>query len=228
MSKSFDLDKFGGFNLFHWDHEYLVKVLTTGKEPIVRSLYLKNALKNIKREDFIPQKYIEIAYEDKEIPLGYYNATLDKPTVIARMLELMRPRLGGKYLDIGTGSGYVAALLGYASGVEGQVFSMERIQILADVARQNIQKYPNIKNVQIFFGNGAKGIPTHAPYDGIHLSVSFEQIPSIIINQLKIGGRLVGPTLENDIRLIERKSAEEFDEKVFPGYFFVPSEQGVI
>jgi len=214
-----NLDKFGSYNTFKWTHEYLIQVLTTGKSPILKKQNLMTAFKTIKREDFVPVNMKESAYEDKDINVGY-GCLLNKPTVIAEMLSLMEPAWNGTYLDIGTGSGYIAALLGIAAGENGKVYSLERVQFLVDLATINLAKYPNIKNVNIFLKDGSVGLKEKAPYDGIHISVAFEKVPETISNQLKIGGKLICPTVDDDIRVVERIAENQFKEIVVKGYFF--------
>ncbi|MCA9384023.1 protein-L-isoaspartate O-methyltransferase [Candidatus Dojkabacteria bacterium] len=222
-----NLDDFGGASVYRWTHQHMVEVLTKGSNPIVKNIYAKNAIKSILREDFVPEQFKAEAYEDKDIDLGF-GEKMDKPTVIAQMLELMKPKLGGTYLDIGTGSGWMAALIAFASGATGIVYSIERIQFMAEAARTNLQKYPNISNVEVIFRDGAAGLPEKAPYDAIHASAAYDEIPAVLTNQLKIGGRLVAPTLEDDVRVVERVSENEFKETVHKGFYFKALEEGVV
>jgi|SRR3990167_443509 len=223
---SINLDRYGGSGIFTWSHEYLNRVLTTGKNPLIKTINLKNAFRTVKREDFIPEEFQEFAYQDKDLDIGY-GCVLNKPTVIADMLSLLNPKLGGKFLDIGTGTGYTAALLGVAAGVNGVVYSLERVQFLVDIARMNLAKYPDIKNVEIVFRDGSQGLPDLAPYDGIHISASLPKVPEIFKNQLRVGARLVAPTEEKDIRLVERISTREFKETIKKGYFFDTMKEGI-
>jgi len=221
-----DLDKFGSYGAFKWTHEYLVQVLTTGKNPIIKKQNLLTAIRTIKREDFVPENLKDQAYDDKDLNVGY-GCILNKPTIIAEMLNIIQPLWGGHYLDIGTGSGYIAALLGMAAGENGKVYSVERVQFLSDIAKINLAKYPQIKNVEIYLKDGSLGLKEFAPYDGIHCSVAFEKVPEFISNQLKIGGRFVCPTVNNDIRLIEREGEDKFKETITKGYFFENVQQGI-
>jgi len=227
MAEPVNLKLFGSYTPFEWTHEYLYKILTEGNTPFVKGHYLKNAFRLIRRDDFVPRKYQSEAFEDKTIVLDH-GEELDKPTVIAKMLDLLEPKLGGKFLDIGTGTGWTAALLGFAAGQEGFVYSMERNQFLAETAKENLSKYPNIKNTKILFADGSNGLPEYAPYDGIHITVAYKKVPQNIQKQLKIGGKLVIPTTKNDIRLIIRKSKDEYREVIHRGYFFKPVKEGVI
>lgn len=180
----------------------------------------------IDRIDFTPTAYYVNAYEDAEIPLGY-GETMDKPTVIAQMLQLMNPKTGGRYLDIGTGSGYVAALLGVATGTEGVVYSLERKQFLADIARININKYPFLENINIVFRDGKHGFPEKAPFDGIHVSAAYDTIPQELLLQLKVGARLVAPTTDRHLHVIERVSEREFRESLSKAFFFDKIQSGI-
>lgn len=221
-----NLDKFGSYNTFKWTHDYLMQVLSTGKNPILKKQNLLTAFRTIKREDFIPEALKDSAYEDKDLNVGY-GCILNKPTVIAEMLSFLEPVWGGNYLDIGTGSGYIAALLGIAAGENGKVFSLERVQFLVDIAKLNLAKYPGIKNVTIYLKDASNGLKEHAPYDGIHAAVAFEEVPDLISNQLKIGGKLICPTVEDDIRIVERTGENTFKQNVVKGYFFDDIAAGI-
>lgn len=224
---TYDVDNYGGAGVFTWTHKYLYQVLTSGPTPVVKNALLKKALQKIQRDDFVPETSKDKAFQDidLEIEKGEY---LNKPTLIAEMLELLDIKESGKYLDIGTGSAWLVALLGESIGPKGVVYTMERIESIARNAVANIQKYPELKNVMVIFRDGSNGLPEYAPYDGIHVSVSMNEIPVILKSQLAIGGRMVAPTLQKDIRLIVRLSQNEYRESVHPGYFFDPMKEGVV
>lgn len=222
-----NLDDYGGAEAFRWDHDYLVSFLTTGKHRIVKQPLLKNAFRNIRREDFVPRELKEFAYEDRELDIGF-GEVINKPTVVAEMLSLLRPKFNGRYLEIGTGSGWVAALLSLAVGMMGEVYTVERVQFLVDIAKLNLEKYPDLQNIKVVFRDGSIGLPDYAPYDGILVSAGFEKIPESIMRQLLIGGRMVVPTLNREIKLIERISEEEFQETTYDGYFFKEIAKEVI
>ncbi|KXK27334.1 MAG: Protein-L-isoaspartate O-methyltransferase [candidate division WS6 bacterium OLB20] len=221
-----NLDEYGGPDAFTWTHEYLVNYLTAGKHRIVKRPSLKHAFREVLREDFVPQELKSQAYEDRELDIGY-GEVINRPTVTAEMLELLKIRMGGTYLDIGTGSGWVAALIGMAAGAEGKVYSLERVQFLADIARINLSKYPGIDTVKILFRDGSKGMPDFAPFDGIHVSAAFPEVPEEYMMQLKIGGILVIPTTDRTILSIERLSEDEFEESTHEGYIFGEAGSGI-
>lgn len=222
-----NVDSFGGSGVFAWSHKYLNQVLTTGDDPVVKNPLLKAALMKIQREDFVPEASKDRAFQDIDVQLDD-GEVLNKPTLIAEMLELLDIKESGKYLDIGTGSGWLAALLAASTGANGVVYSMERLESVARDAVDNIRKYPDLQNVFVIFRDGSNGLPEYAPYDGIHVSVAMSEIPVIIKSQLAIGGRLVVPTVQKDVRLVVRISQNEYRESVHAGYYFDPIKEGVV
>ena len=222
-----NIDTYGGSSVFTWSHKYLYQVLTSGDDPVVKNPLLKKALLNVQREDFVPENQKGNAFQDLDVQLDQ-GSVLNKPTLIAEMLELLNIKESGKYLDVGTGSGWLAALLGYAVGSKGVVYSMERLESVAKQAVNNIKQYSELNNVLVIFRDGTSGLPEYAPYDGIHMSIAMSEIPVIIKSQLAIGGRLVIPTVQKDVRLIVRISQTEYRESVHPGYYFDPAKEGVI
>lgn len=224
--QDFDLNNYGGAGVFHWTHEYLLNYLTTGKHKLIRQPLMKNAFRKIRRDDFVPDELKSVAFEDRDLDIGF-GETLTKPTTVAAMLNLLNLPYGGRILDIGTGSGWVAALLAMLVGEEGEVISLERVQFLADIARVNLSRYEKIKNVRIVFRDGAYGMPEKAPYDAIHVSVAFASVPEVLLKQLKISGKMIIPNLDGDIRLIERTKAQEFRELTYRGFLFKQMKSGV-
>lgn len=222
-----DLDQFGSSKIYTWTKQHLLDVLLKGPKKIINDPLLANAFKNIDRKDFVPEEHQHAAYEDRPLPIGL-DQTISQPLVVAQMLNYLHPREEKQYLDIGSGSGYVAALLGYVAGDNGKVYSLERNQYLADFARNNISKYPNLINrVEVVFKDGSKGLSMKAPFDFIHSAAAFDKIPNELKNQLAVGGRLVAPTKNNDIKIIERISPTDFDERTIDGYVFVPIVEGI-
>lgn len=222
-----DITKLGSGGVFQWSKEYLIKVLTTGRTPIVTDPLLINALQKIDRKDFLPDTLRAQAYADTELDIGY-NEKLNKPTVIAQMLALLKPKYGRKYLDIGTGTGYSAAILAFVAGNDGFVYTIERVQWLWEQATQNLKKYPEIKNLDLLYRDGQEGLVAKAPYDGIHIAFAMENIPESLKMQLKTtDGRLVCPTIDMNLKIIERKGLEQFEEEIVPGFIFDKAKEGV-
>ncbi len=143
-------------------------------------------LMTVKREDFVPPACVKLAYADTAIPLGHGAAMLT-PAVEAKMLQALQLRKSDKVLEIGTGSGYMAALLGARSD---HVYSVEIEPELAARARANLLRQ-DADNVTVIEGDGVRGWPAQAPYDAIVLSGSVADIPEALLQQLKVGGRLM-------------------------------------
>jgi protein-L-isoaspartate(D-aspartate) O-methyltransferase len=143
-------------------------------------------LMTVKREDFVPPACLKLAYAETAIPLGHGAAMLS-PALEAKLLQALQLRKSDKVLEIGTGSGYMAALLGARSD---HVYSVEIEPELAARARENLQR-ACIDNVTVVDGDGARGWPAQAPYDAILLSGSVAEIAEALLAQLKVGGRLL-------------------------------------
>ena len=139
----------------------------------------------VKREDFTPPAYRALAFADMEIPIGHGQVML-APKIEAKLLQELAVGKGERVLEIGTGSGYMAALLAARAG---EVISLEIQPGLADQARRNLEA-AGIANVRVEVANGATGWPQSGPYDAIVLSGAVTQIPVEILAQLRVGGRL--------------------------------------
>lgn len=176
----------------------------------------------IDRAYFVPEKLRPRAYENDSLPLGF-EQTISQPMVVAFMLELLQVQKGEKILDIGAGSGYTSALLGFLVGEKGKVISIERIKKLKNKASQNISQYNFMRKgrVKLIWGNGAKGFKKEAPFDKILASAAALEIPLSWKKQLKIGGRLVAP-VSDSIQVLEKKSVNKFRVQTFEGFSFVP------
>ncbi len=146
-------------------------------------------LAEVKREDFVPAIYKSLAFADMEIPLGH-NQHMLSPKVEARMLQDANIQSGDRVLEIGTGSGYMAALLAHQAS---QVLTFEIYPALVSLAKNNIAK-ADIQNIEIRQSDGAFGASEDGPFDVIILSGSVSEVPKDLMNQLSIGGRLVAIT----------------------------------
>jgi len=140
----------------------------------------------VKREDFVPLAHKSLAFVDMEIPLGHDQVML-APRVEARMLQDAAVKKHEKVLEIGSGSGYMAALLAHRAQ---QVISLEINPELAALARSNLQK-AGVHNAEVRNVDGAKGAPVEAPFDVIVLSGSVAEVPHALLSNLKVGGRLI-------------------------------------
>ncbi|MFN4046031.1 MAG: protein-L-isoaspartate O-methyltransferase [Acidilobaceae archaeon] len=158
----------------------------------IRSSKVERAMLRVPRELFVPSNVREYAYDDRPLPIGY-NQTISAPSIVAHMTELLDPQPGDKVLEIGTGSGYQAAVLAEIVAPQGHVWSIEKIPELAEFARKNLEKTGYSDRVTVIVGDGSKGYEPQAPYDKIIVTAAAPRIPEPLINQLKPGGILVAP-----------------------------------
>ena len=163
----------------------------------------------VKREDFVPDSLKALAFADLELPIGN-GQTMLQPKIEARILQEVGIRNTDIVLEVGTGSGYMAALL--ASKAEF-VFSVEIDPQLAETARGTLQR-TGVANVSVETGDASRGWPAHSPYDVIVISGSLSELPEAFLQQLKIGGRLaafIGEPPVMDARLIIRTDDQAFN-----------------
>ncbi len=173
-------------------------------DPTVLSL-----LSVVKREDFVPEAYKALAFADVEVPLGQGQKML-APKIEARMLQELSVKNTDIVLEIGSGSGYMAALL--AAKAEF-VYSVEIDPVLVEMARKNLQQ-AGVANVSVDLGDGAQGWPLYPPYDAIVVSASLPLLPESMLRQLKIGGRLVaivGEAPAMQMQLVTRTEENAFN-----------------
>ncbi|MEB3846426.1 MAG: protein-L-isoaspartate(D-aspartate) O-methyltransferase, partial [Desulfurococcales archaeon] len=157
------------------------------------------AMLRVPREEFVPPPYRDLAYEDRPLPIGY-GQTISAPSIVAYMTELLDPDKGMKVLEVGTGSGYQAAVLAEIVAPSdapksewGHVYSIERIPELAEYARRNLERTGYADRVTVIVGDGSKGYPPEAPYDRIIVTAAAPRIPRSLEEQLAPGGRMVIP-----------------------------------
>jgi protein-L-isoaspartate(D-aspartate) O-methyltransferase len=147
-----------------------------------------DAMLRVPRHEFVPEDYWRQAYEDHPLPIGD-GQTISQPYVVALMLESLQLTSNDQVLEVGTGSGYVTALL---ADLVGKVFSVERHPALADRAR-NVLAALGYAKTQIFTGDGAIGLPAVAPFDAILVSAAASELPPALLAQLGDSGRMIIP-----------------------------------
>ncbi len=186
-----------------------------------------HALNTVKRHEFVPSKLFREAYIDKALPIGYQQ-TISPPFVVAYMTQALDPKPTDKVLEIGTGSGYQAAVL---AEIVKEVYSIEIVPQLSREATRRLSKL-GYDNVQTLAGDGYKGWPEHAPFDRIIVTCSPESVPQPLVEQLREGGRMIvplGQRYQQVFYLFEKKNGKLIPEKLIPT-LFVPmtglSEEG--
>jgi len=147
-----------------------------------------DAMTRVPRHEFVPERYRDQAYEDHPLPIGE-DQTISQPYIVVVMLQALKLSSTDNVLEIGTGSGYVTALL---AQLTAQVTSMERHPVLADAARDVLDNM-GYKNVRVVAGDGTRGFPEAAPYDAILVSAAAAELPSTLVSQLAEGGRMIIP-----------------------------------
>lgn len=173
------------------------------------------AFEKVKREDFISKQLRGFAYEDRPLPLKK-GQTISQPYTIAFMLTLLELKNKQKILEVGSGSGYVLALINEICK-KSQIYGIELRKELADGSKKILS---DKKNIQVIHGDGSKGLAKQAPFDRILVSAAAEQTPSKLVKQLKIGGILIIPVKSSILRI--QKFRNENQIKEFPGFSFVP------
>ncbi|MCS7121776.1 MAG: protein-L-isoaspartate O-methyltransferase [Archaeoglobaceae archaeon] len=161
------------------------------KEELGLSEKVYKAILKVPRHLFVPERYREDSYADIPLPIGY-GQTISAPHMVAIMCELLDLKDGEKVLEIGTGSGYHAAVTAEIVGKKGKVLSIEYIPELAVEAEKNL-KMLGYENVIVIVGDGSKGYEPEAPYDKIYVTAAAPDIPRPLIEQLKVGGKMVIP-----------------------------------
>ena len=185
-----------------------------------------NAMAAVPRHEFIDEALSSRAYEDTALPIGQ-SQTISQPWVVARMTEVVLDgRSPEKILEIGTGSGYQAAILAH---LVSQVFTVERIEELLKLARRRFHRL-RLNNIYTRHADGSMGWPSQAPFDGIVVTAAASGIPAALPSQLKPGGVMVIPTERNgQQRLLSiRKTEDGFEETDLGGVIFVPLLSGLV
>jgi protein-L-isoaspartate(D-aspartate) O-methyltransferase len=189
--------------------------------------YLLDAMRRVPREAFVGEGMAEFAYEDSPLPIAEQQ-TISQPYIVALMIEAAQVKPGERVLDVGTGSGYAAAVL---AEIADEVYTVERHKALADAARRRFAEL-DYRNIEVRHGDGSLGWPEAAPFDAIIVAAGGPEVPEALRQQLKVGGRLVLPigSLGREQQLVKvvRDGERAFHEEDIGPVMFVPliGEQG--
>lgn len=179
------------------------------------------ALRAVPRHHFVPVERREWAYADMPLPIGL-GQTISQPFIVALMTELLELKPDAVVLEIGTGSGYQAAVL---AQLARQVYSVERIPELAEAARRRLREL-GYANVEVLAADGSQGWEEHAPFDSIMVTAAAEEVPPALVRQLKPGGRLVIPVgaqyRSQDLRLLHKDERGVVKSRSVLPVVFVP------
>jgi len=202
------------------DYSSLRKVMVDSQiaaRGVTDTLVLR-AMRTVPRHLFVPPAYRAYAYSDQPLPIGE-EQTISQPYIVALMTELLELKGGERVLEIGTGSGYQAAVL---AEIAGEVYSIEIIDALASSAAARLDSL-GFKNVRVFHGDGYRGWPDRAPFDGIVVTAAPDHVPDPLKEQLKAGARLVIPvgSLSQELMVITR-TADGYDSRSVIPVRFVP------
>lgn len=204
------------------EHQQLLDHLI--QEDWLKTPRIIKAFSAIKRADFVPEEAKPLAYFDEALPIGL-GQTISQPSVVAFMLEELSPQEGENILDVGAGSGWTSALLASVVGPKGKVIALEIVPSLVDVGTQNLKKYNFISKgtVEYFCQNGKEGYLPRAPFDKILVSAALpkKSFPLAWRKQIRLQGKIVAP-IRDSIWVFTKTGEDEFEEKEYPGFLFVP------
>jgi protein-L-isoaspartate(D-aspartate) O-methyltransferase len=175
------------------------------------------AMAKVPREEFVTPESRIASYEDGPLPIGY-GQTISQPYIVAFMTEQLRPKQSDRVLEVGTGSGYQAAIL---ADLVSEVYSIEIVEPLAKNAEATLQRL-GCKNVHVKVGDGYKGWPEQAPFDAIIVTCAPDKVPQMLVDQLKDGGRMVipvGDKFAQQLYLLEKKDGQLKQSATLPVRF---------
>lgn len=211
-----------GFNCLLAQDPYFKKrkemVNTQLQDRGIRNPATLYAMLNVARHQFVPLELVEHAYSDTPLPIGY-GQTISQPYIVAFMTETLNLRSSDRVLEIGTGSGYQAAVLGK---IVDSVYSIEIVEELAASAKNRLEKL-DYGNVMVKWGDGYHGWPQKAPFDAIMVTAGADSVPQPLLDQLKIGGRMIIPVRTKDhitqLVKVTKKKVRIVSRKLIPVRF---------
>lgn len=212
---------------------YYLKMYRENREEMVQKLkergHLKSlevieAFEKIPREKFVPSNKESEAYADRPLSIGH-GQTISAPSMIAIMLEVLDLESGQKVLEIGTGSGYNAALLAEIVGEEGEVYTVERIENIAEMGRKNLER-TGYDQVEVVVGDGTQGYQEESPWDRVLVAACAPEVPDPLVDQIKVGGKVAAPVgshyMSQTLLTVEKTAEDETEVQEHGGCAFVP------
>lgn len=202
---------------FEEQRNHMVNEHLLGRD--IRDLRVLEAMRNVPRHLFIAPEYAVHAYADSPLPIGN-DQTISQPYIVALMTQLLNLQGGEKVLEIGTGSGYQAAILGF---IASEVHTVERIAPLAHQAEATLRQI-GMKNIIIHIGDGTRGWPDCAPYDRIIVTAAAPRVPRALFDQLVDGGFLVIPVGGRGNQTLQRlqRKGQDYENEIIVPVAFVP------
>jgi protein-L-isoaspartate(D-aspartate) O-methyltransferase len=183
------------------------------------------AMVNVPRHEFVPEHLKRYAYDNRPLPIGY-GQTISQPYIVGIMTDLVDPGKDSVVLEVGTGSGYQAAILAYCVK---QVYSIEIIEELAAEAKSRLKRL-GVQNVEVRIGDGYYGWKEHAPFDAIIVTAAASHIPPPLVEQLKPGGKMIipvgGPFITQYLMLVEKDEGSKIKTRQLLPVAFVPLTGG--
>ncbi len=187
----------------------------------IRDKVVLRAMRTVPREEFVSEELRKYAYQNTPLPIGC-GQTISQPVMVAAMIEALELSPRDRVLEIGTGSGYQAAVL---AQIAKDVFTLERHRALAEEAQNRLQRL-GFENVWVLHADGTRGLPNEAPFDAIIVAAGSPGVPPALLEQLDRGGRLVIPVGDNQtsqqLVLITRKAEKDFEYEQLSAVRFVP------
>ena len=174
------------------------------------------AIRAVPRHEFVPEVMRDEAYRDHPLPIGH-GQTISQPYIVAFMTEAIHPEPGEKILEVGSGSGYQAAVL---AQMGAEVYTIEIVEELAGIARHNLERL-GYHNVHIRQGDGYRGWPEHAPFDAIVVTCAPDKVPPDLVAQLREGGRMIIPvgSMEQQLVFLRKHGGKVEQQTVLPVRF---------
>lgn len=206
-----------------WKAKQKTMVQTQIIDRDITNSAITTAMECIPRHRFVPDEYAEYVYRDGPLPIGH-DQTISQPYIVALMTQALELSGNEKVLEIGTGSGYQAAVL---AEICDSVFTIEIVQPLAEQSEALLNEL-GYDNVFVHYGDGYKGWETHAPYDRIILTAAPEKIPGVLLQQLKAGGIMILPVGKDKqvLQLVRKTKSGEIQQETITAVRFVPMVKG--